>query len=396
MIPASINRRRFEMVKRSIRILLFISMLSLATAGAAYAQEDVPRDEVRRVGVIQTVDLPGKTFTLRTLTGGDVHVHVTGSTEFRSPEGAISGFDDLEQGMRAQVVGKERGAGTIQATLIVVARAEDLPPTVRVRGEISSVNPASGSFVLQAGDGRSITFKIIERTAFRSRDGSIQSLEDLEPGMKAMVVGVEQEGSWNALLVAAGYLDDLKERAFRVNGEITGVVPGQETFTLETRAGDVYTFQVSERTRFRSPDGTVTSIHDLKKGMYALVAALETEDQGNLALLVAAGYPTDRPARPAIDVHAAGAIRGLDGGAVMIETRDGRSVTFLVDGNTVFRSRDGSITSYDDLGIGMFCLVRATTLGDGSLLARWIGAGRPPAPPNAERSEPVRPTQTAE
>ena len=382
------------MFKRSMRILLLVSLLSLATFGAAYAQGDVPGGQVRRVGVISTVDLPGKTFTLRTLIGGDVHVHVTGATEFRSPGGGITSFDDLEVGMRAQVVGEDRGDGTIQATQISVARADDLPSTMRVTGKIEAVD--TDSFDLLTRDDRSLTFHVVDRTSFRGRNGTIQSIDDLQPGMEALVVAVEQDGQWNALLVAAGNLDDLKEQTFRARGEITNVVPGQDTFSLETREGESFLFHVGDRTRFRSPDGTVTTIHELKKGMVALVVAVETEEDGNLALLVAAGFPPERPERPVIDVRAAGRISQLGGNSVTIEDREGEQQTFLVDGDTVFRSRDGSVESYEDLELGMIAIIRGSTLDDGSVLARWIGAAQPPSRPAAGGSDNLRPAQIAE
>src|SRR3989304_2728638 len=68
---------------------------------------------------------------------------------------------------------------------------------------------------------------------------------------------------------------------FRYAGEITGVVPGQGTFTLLTRAGEELEFQTSDRTHYRSPDGSVQEMHDLKKGMKALVAGIKDEDVHN-------------------------------------------------------------------------------------------------------------------
>jgi len=382
---ASHRSRRLEMVKRSIRILLLVGVLTVTTAGAAFAQGNGPDVEVRRAGVILSLDFPGKKFTLRTLAGGDLHVLVTGATTFRSPQGEISGFDNLEQGMRAVVRGELRGDGTLQAAQISAALVEDLPQTVRVTGEIRSVD--ASSFVLAAGDGRSLSFEVVERTAFRSRDGSIQSLADLEPGMQALVVGVQRDGAWTALIVAAGNVADLKERAFKAAGEISSVVPGQSSFTLDSD-GTAITFQVSDRTRFRSRDGSVASIHDLKQGMQAHVVALETEQESNLALLVAAGYPVEHPERARIDVRAAGRITGLGDSRVTIETRHGESKTFVVDADTVFRSRQGSVSSFSDLEPGMIALVRGTRLEDGMLLARWIGAGEPPGATRVESGVP--------
>ncbi|MEK7683125.1 MAG: DUF5666 domain-containing protein, partial [Chloroflexota bacterium] len=111
---------------------------------------------------------------------------------------------------------------------------------------------------------------------------------------KALVVGIRQDGALQALLVAVGEPKDRPE-ILKFKGEITGIVPGQGTFTLMTREGEELEFQTSERTKFRSRDGSVQDIHDLKKGMLALVGAIEQEDGTLLALVVGVGNPEDRP-----------------------------------------------------------------------------------------------------
>ncbi|TDI87022.1 MAG: hypothetical protein E2O74_00470, partial [Chloroflexi bacterium] len=85
------------------------------------------------------------------------------------------------------------------------------------------------------------------------------------------------------------------EHGIRAAGEITGIVPGQGTFTLTSRQGEDFKFQTNDRTKFRSPNGSVEDIHDLKKGMKALVVATEQDDGTLLALMVAAGQPDDLP-----------------------------------------------------------------------------------------------------
>jgi hypothetical protein len=57
------------------------------------------------------------------------------------------------------------------------------------------------------------------------------------------------------------------ERGKRAAGEISGVVPGQGTFTLMTRQGQELEFQTDENTKFRGPGGSVEGIHDLLLGI---------------------------------------------------------------------------------------------------------------------------------
>jgi hypothetical protein len=178
-------------------------------------------------------------------------------------------------------------------------------------------------------------------------------------------------------MVVAGYKEDIPDNLVGYRGEITGVVPGQSTFTLETRAGEALTFQTNDRTRFRSRDGSVEDIHGLKKGMVAIVGALEQNDGTLLAIFVGVGYPEDE--RPIVDVWSIGRIVALEERSFTIVTRGGESEEFLVDGSTVYRSRDGSISDFDDLEEGMIVLVGAKELGGGQLKVVWVGARRPPA-----------------
>ena len=157
----------------------------------------------------------------------------------------------------------------------------------------------------------------------------------------------------------------------KVTGEITNVIPGQQTFMLTTREGREYTFLVSDRTRFRSRDGSIEDIHDLKQGMLAIVVAVEQQDGSLLALVVGAGYPPEQPDT----VQAAGRIVDLGNRSFTLLTRNGERMTFTVDGSTVYRSRDGSIQSFDDLRVGMVAATRAKVLGNGQLKSIWVAAG---------------------
>ena len=360
------------------RIILVTAALTLGLVGVAYAEGDAPDNQVRIAGVILNVDFPGNTFAVRTLNGTDVHVHVTGNTEYRSRNGSIQGFEDLVVDMRTIVVGQERGDGTINASVVFAATPEELPDIMRLKGEVGSVGDQF--FTLLTDDGRNLTINVIERTRFRSRNGEVTTLGDLEPGMVALVAAVDTEDNGIvALVVAAGTPGgDIRDRIFRTTGEITGVVPGQETFTVQSNEGESITFVTGERTRFRSRDGSVTGIHDLKRGMLTMVGAIEMEDGTNQALVVLAGNPEDRPERPNV-VSASGKIISLGGNSLTIETRSGEQKSFSVDGSTKYKSRDGSVNGFGDLDVGMNAIVVGRDLGNGELLAVVVGAGKAPA-----------------
>ncbi len=129
----------------------------------------------------------------------------------------------------------------------------------------------------------------------------------------------------------------------------------------------------------------VTGIHDLNRGMFAMVGAIKMEDGTNQAVVVQVGNPEGRPERPERPkvVSASGKIVSLGSNSLTLETRSGDQKTFSVDGSTKYKSRDGSLNSFGDLEIGMIAVVGAKDLGNGELLAVIVGAGHIPT----ERSE---------
>jgi len=371
------------------RIILVTAALTLGLVGVAYAEGDAPDNQTRVAGVILNVDFPGNMFAVRTLSGTDVHVHVTGNTEVRSRNGSVQGFEDLVVDMRTIVVGQERGDGTINASVVFAATPEELPSIMRLKGEIGGVGDSY--FALLTEDGRSLPINVIDRTRFRSRNGEVTALSDLEPEMVALVAAVDtNDNGIVALVVAAGTpTGDIRDRIFRTTGEITGVVPGQETFTVQSDEGESITFVTGERTKFRSRDGSVTGIHDLKRGMLTMVGAIKMEDGTNQALVVLAGNPEDRPERPNV-VSASGKIVSLGGNSLTIETRSGEQKSFSVDDSTKYKSRDGSINGFGDLDVGMVAIVVGRDLGNGEVLAIVVGVGKAPAE-RPERMDDVRP-----
>lgn len=364
------------------KAVILVLMLSLATVGVAFAEEDAPTGRMRFLGEITNVDEAASTFRMHTRVSDDVTFKVNPATRFRSPDGSVQSLSDLEMGMHALVTASGSEDGIFVAKLVITRRTPEERKLVRVLGEITSVELTGDRFDLTKRDGEIITFQVGDRTRFRSRGGEIEGIEDLVPGMVALVTGVRvEEGGVFATSVAAGQKEDMPSKHRHVKGEIIKVVPGQGTFTIETSDGESQTFQTNDRTRFRSRDGSVSDIHDLKKGMTALVGVIEQQDGTQLAFLVVAGYPQESPERPKIDVRTAGRIVDIGAQSFTLETRSAERKIFTVDGSTVFKSRDGSVNGLGDLEIGMIAIVGAQELGSGQLKAAWVGTGQPASEP---------------
>lgn len=268
------------------------------------------------------------------------------------------------------------------------AGAEGDPPpnALFARGEITAVDLAGSTFSLHSLRGEDLTFLVTEETRFASPGGGVDGLEDLHPGLLA-AVAAEKQADGGLLARRVGVAR--KEDRLRVAGEITGVVPGQGTFNLKSRDGASYTFHTSERTRFVSRDGSVQDIHDLKKGMLAVVGAVKVDGEW-LALHVAVGNPEDRP-----DVRLMGRIIGLGDSTLTVEKRNGETVVVAVTEATKFKSRGGRIDSFDDLKLGMPVVIAASDV-NGALTAVWIAVGQLPADRPGDRpGERPRPSATA-
>jgi len=270
------------------------------------------------------------------------------------------------------------GAAVLGLGFPTTAHAQTAGPESRfhVAGEIAAVDTGGSSFELNTVRGGSLTIATDQDTHFRSVDGSLQSLDDLAPGMKALAAGtILSDGTYLARQVGAGSPETVKHRLVRKRGEISSIVPGQSTFELQSAEGELTQFHVTERTRFFSRDQSVSNIHDLKKGMQARVVALAHED-GTLETLVVAVAPeaANHPGT-GVDVRIAGHVVDLGDQSLVVKTFEGEQLTVTVNDKTVYRSAQNRIQGFGDLRTGMLVAVGAKGNGD-QLTAVWIAGGR--------------------
>jgi hypothetical protein len=246
----------------------------------------------------------------------------------------------------------------------------------RVHPVFGQVTAISGQeFTLEKRDGTTQTFKVNENTIYRGANKAELSFEDLETGQWVAVV-IDRRSGDLSLARAVGILpEDFDPDSFEAaRGRVAEVNVAGNSFTLENRAGEEQEVEVDSDTIYR---GQVSGLADLEVGMLAGVVTKEADGEPLLAKVVRAGYPQRR--------HA-GQITAVDesAGTFTLKTRrSGEELTFVVDENTRFRSKGGTITELGDLKAGMVALVvgrvQAGPGEDGTpLLALVVAAGEKP------------------
>jgi hypothetical protein len=224
---------------------------------------------------------------------------------------------------------------------VIALEPKDRPRLSKFRGEVTAVDAAAGKFRLETRDGAVLTFYVHEKTRY---GGQLENLESMEIGWQAGVGALEdEEGQLNAAVVIAGERQERPELdSFR--GTVTEAAAAAGKFRLETPDGEVLTFFVSERTRYR---GQVEGLDDLQAGWKAGVGAVEDEDGALQAVFVAAGDPEELPD----GIRARGTVTAVDAaaGKFRLETPDGEVLTFFVRDRTRYR---GELNELGDFQAG--------------------------------------------
>ncbi len=305
-------------------------------------------------------------FTVKTKDGTEQTFTVDDSTRYRSKDKAELSFADLKTGQWVAVV-TGRGLGASNLARFVVTLPEGLDPTQfeGARGKVSAVNPAGSQFTIENQQGQKTVVTVNAETVYRGEAGS---LADLQVGMQAGVISKEMVGDGLvARVVRAG-------DPIGVNfGEITRINTSAGSITLKVqRTGQELTISVDESTRFRSKGNEISSLKDLKTGMFAMVvskapAGAEQTDAPLMAALVAA---IDKSDLPKADLWVGGRVISTDKNAFTVEDREGTQYTFKTTGDTRIRSRE--VHSVADLKTDMLVLVGAKDLGNGSYQAQVV------------------------
>ena len=253
----------------------------LAAAVFAVELKDRP-DLSRHQGEVTAVDAGAGKFRLQTRDGAVLTFFVHEKTRYG---GQLESLKDLSVGWQAGVGALESEGGQLNAAVVIAGERRERPNLEHFRGEIKAVSPGPERFQLETPDGEVLVVFVGERTRYI---GQADGFEDLEQGWKAGVAAYrDEDGNLQAVGVAAGDREEMPD-GLRVRGAVTAVDAEAGKFRLENRDGEVLTFFVRERTRYR---GQLDSLGDLEVGWQVGVGGFEDEDGRLQALVVIAGEP---------------------------------------------------------------------------------------------------------
>ncbi len=231
-----------------------------------------------------------------------------------------------------------------------------------VLGQVTAIGKSE--FTVEKKDGTELTFKVDERTRYRSKEKTELAFTDLKTGQWVAVVVERGQGERGTARLVVTLPEDFDPTQFEgARGKVIDVNPAASQFTIENREGQKTVVTTNSETVFR---GEVTSLADLEVGMLAGVVNKEAAGDGMQARLVRAGNPTSRYTGEITRVNSSA-------GTFTLKTRrTGEEMTFTVDENTRFRGRE--VKSLADLKAGMMVLVGAKDLGSGSYQAQVVAA----------------------
>jgi hypothetical protein len=286
------------------------------------------------------------------------------NTRYNFPDGGEATLADVQVALWIAGTVQRNGEETWIARHILIL-PEGFDPTLvtkRARGHVAAVDAAGGTFTVETRPGEMLTFTVDGNTLFI---GAVQSLEAVEVGMIAGIgaQGAAQEVDGTLLAVVVHAHQPVIHHA----GVVTAVDVAGNSFSIRTREGERLTFSVDEETQFHSRDGAVTSLEGLQVGMVAGVGATQLEDDSYRAVNVMAANPEDLP-----DRQVRGEVTAVGESSFTIQTLRGEELTLVVNEETIFRSRDGSVTSLADLEAGMRLRAAAQDLGEDGWLAMVV------------------------
>jgi hypothetical protein len=155
-----------------------------------------------------------------------------------------------------------------------------------------------------------------------------------------------------------------------IKGEITAIDGAALTVLTEQR-GEVIV-QTGERTRFRAKDDPDFGLADLRVGD-TIAAEGRFVAEKTLAARIVLLVP------PEFADHARGKVTAIDGGAIAVEDKDGKTTEILTSGETKFRVEGKPGATIDDVRVGMLLDAAGQFEASGALAAKHVVAREPRA-----------------
>jgi len=373
------------MVKKITFPLITVLVFSLLFSNLAYAQDNPPPAQegslfqkllrVRRA-VGQITAIGENQLTLKKVDGSEQVILVNENTQYRDKNRQELSFGDLKTGQWVAALAPRSLLGEFTAKAIVLLPDDFDPSQIqgrRISGRVTAVDQAAGTITLDVPNRDEVA--VDEETRYA---GGVTSLEEVQVGMLATILGVEQED--NSLLAkVVGARNALHRNA----GTVLSVDVETKSFVLKTRKGEEVTFIVDENTKYKSRQNQIQGLEDLQPEMVALILSKESASGDNLAVTIAAG---DKDDLPKVDQRLPGKVVEVSESGFTLESRDGKQYIVQVNEETVFRSLGGKVRGLEDLEEGMLVMAGVQEGEGGEFLARLVIVGRRPGPKSPQPS----------
>ena len=238
----------------------------------------------------------------------------------------------------------------------------------RIYGQV--VVLGAEDFTILTPEGEQYTYLTDARTIYRGPQHEAPGIDDLLLGTKLAVFARSvSEGTPVARLVILLPADfDPNEWAdVRASGQVTDVNIETDLLTLQTSDGLDVTFQINGETRIF---GHASQLAEIQIGWHVAVGGVEGEGDAPLAKHVLIVDSSRSRARAGIIVE----VSSVEDTFTLL-TRNEEEITFIVDENTLFRSRHGDIESLDGLEVEMFAIVLGNPKDDGVWIATQLAVG---------------------
>ncbi len=362
------------MLKKSIFTLLAILLLFTSSVGVALAEEgsaiDRHGNKDKKAVPVLVLSVGEDQFTIQGK-NGKVNILVSEATVYKNREGDDLSLSNLIVGDYVVLKGQRDVEGNVVARYVFLM-PEDFNPEevdlIRMKGKVVSVQILQRSFDLLLDSGKTVRIKIDGNTRFA---GAVNKLSDLKP---EMIVGVaalrKDDGTILAKAVIARRSSEDRPDAKRVSGKVISV--GNHSLSIETRDGRL-NFILNDATVIKGPLGRDINLNDLENGMVVTVAYKTNADGKFLALHVLVNHT--REDRPQLR-RFSGEVRSINRDEISIHNEDGKTLSFEINNQTRFVSRDGAVIQASDIQVGQKVLVVFLSSEEGNLVAKIIGVGK--------------------
>ena len=253
---------------------------------------------VQLVGKVTGVDAEANTFTMDAR-GGEWTIQVTADTRIIVPGVASPTVANIVEGDKAIVTGLAPASETVQnaaeRTLVaqMVAIQRPQPRPIKVGGTVARIDVPTGRFVLALASGETKIIVVNDGTRLVIPGVREPSLEDVNVGDRALVMGMIDETAEGSPIVAQMIVVHQPiPRPGRVRGEVVRMAvddpaaPRVGTLVIETADGRKIVKTTAE-TRFCVPEVEQATLEDIEIGDEVIALGLWNVDNELVAKIVA-------------------------------------------------------------------------------------------------------------